>query len=118
MSRKMKGRKKQDIKQVAKQQTNKKNVDYWKIVQIIVFAALLALVIIIVLLQYLEHKKEERKQWLIDNCKCIEWEGELSCQEGYDLEGEVCVNADEDTFTNSLISCSRYQCENFVEEVG
>ena len=83
----------------------------------IVMIALMVLVIFFSILQQnkrLDNKKYNGlrydKQWLIDNCECFEWDGEKKCTMGFELENGICINKTKNTFTNVLISCSKYKC--------
>ena len=99
------------------EKTNKVKFKNWKLVVIVLFVVLVTLLVVIsLILKQIKKAENERREWLKENCKCIEYKGKRTCFEGYELRGNFCVNGKE--FTNSLISCSKYQCENFVEEVG
>ena len=95
---------------------NKLKFKNWKLVAIIVFVVLVTLLIVIsLILKQIKKAENERREWLKENCKCIEYNGERTCLEGYELKGVFCVKGKE--FTNSLISCSKYKCGDSIEEV-
>jgi len=88
-------------------------------------AILIAVIIILVLalaysIFYYTNKinagydKKPGREWLVDNCKCVEWNGTAHCFEGFELVKGFCRNGT--YITNKLISCSRYKCpEYFVD---
>ena len=48
------------------------------------------------------------KEWMVENCKCVEWNGARSCIPGYELINNVCKKGN--FVTNVLISCSKFKC--------
>jgi hypothetical protein len=62
----------------------------------------------------IEEECKEDRYWLIDNCECIEWEGQKKCPEGFELkDNSICVNETRKAFTNVLVSCSKYKCPDY-----
>ena len=59
--------------------------------------------------------KEQQEQnyledWLPENCDCLEKE-RIKCSDGFELIGNICKNKAEETFTNVLKACSKYDCQ-------
>ncbi len=53
--------------------------------------------------------QEYYDDWLPENCDCIEKE-RIKCSDGFELVGSLCRNEAENTFTNVLKGCSKYEC--------
>lgn len=82
----------------------------------LVFLLLLAVLAAFLILNYLEESKQEYREWLAQNCECTEWEGELSCRTGFELDDEgICVA--EGKFTSPRIACSQYNCSGGIIEL-
>ncbi len=54
------------------------------------------------------------QEWLVENCKCLE-KNKIECSEGYILQNQTCVNEQENTFTNILLKCSKYDCAGEIK---
>lgn len=88
-----------------------------------IFAIVLSLVILILILVIISLYSQLNKSvnapkiegeiinqdWLIDHCKCTEWNSSLTCKPGYVLKGKVCFQGND--FTNAIRPCSKYSCE-------
>lgn len=83
-------------------------------------AIIVVLIFVIVFLSSQLNKKLEVKadrDWLIQNCQCVEWEGEKRCPSGFEFLNDTCVNNTEKKFTNFLVACSKYECENYLVDL-
>ena len=92
-----------------------------------VTASLVAVIIILVLVQAYsifyytnkinaEYSKNPDREWLIDNCKCVEYNGIPHCLEGFELVKGVCRNGT--SISNRLIACSRYKCPEYFVDIN
>src|SRR3989338_109476 len=92
-----------------------------------VTAVLAAVIIILVLVQAYsifyyankinaEYSKNPDREWLIDNCKCVEYNGIPHCLEGFELVKGVCRNGT--SISNRLIACSRYKCPEYFVDIN
>ncbi len=102
--------------------TNK--ISSGRIMQIlVVIIAILLLIIVFLTLVNKEEIESENdnipdRDFLVNNCECVEYNGIRSCPVGFELNNEstLCRNTQEKTITNILISCSKYKCpEYFVD---
>jgi len=84
----------------------------------ILLSVIIIILVLIIILLYSKYKpvnvsKNEgeiiNEDWLIDHCKCLEWNSALTCMPGYVLKGKACFQGD--SFTNALRPCSKYSCE-------
>lgn len=83
-------------------------------------AIIVVLIFVVIFLSSQLNKKLEvkaDKEWLIQNCQCIEWEGEKKCPAGFELKKDTCINDTEKKFTNVLVACSKYECENYFVDL-
>lgn len=62
------------------------------------------------------YSKNPDREWLIDNCKCVEYNGIPHCFEGFELVRGFCRNGTD--ITNRLISCSKYKCPEYFVEIN
>ena len=96
--------KKTSVKKANAKLNNKKRIYILAI--IIILIALVSFVFYV----SLKNKENAKKEWVKDNCTCLEWNGTISCPAGYTLQKNKCWQGN--YFTNKLISCSKYECPN------
>jgi len=85
---------------------------------ITIILVLIGLVIVAILLKYPFKTKtidnqEEVKEWLSDNCVCIE-RNNFGCAFGFELKGSSCFNETTTEYTNRIILCSKYNCDDVI----
>jgi len=118
--------KKTKTKDMKKKKLRKDNVNdrFW----IMLIAVLILLLIIIILFLRLDaltkqfqmklednEKALPDREWLIENCQCVEWNGPFKCPEGFELIGEICKK--NKTYTNPLVLCSKYKCPEYYVNI-
>ena len=96
------------------------NRDLGIIAVLIIVIALLVLIIILMSFNLTKFKDEAEEEktfdWLIDNCKCTDWEGEFSCFEGFEIKGNFCWR--DKQFTLPLRGCSKFVCPEYIMELN
>ena len=86
-----------------------------------IIATILLAFAIIFLINYYQTKisrdyvKKTTNQYYIDNCKCVEYNGTRTCNQGYELKDRFCIKGD--SFTNPKIACSQYKCPEYYVNV-
>lgn len=59
-----------------------------------------------------EYSKNPDRDWMTNNCKCIEHNGTESCPAGFVMVDGLCTRNKE--VTNKLIACSKYKCPEYI----
>ena len=63
-----------------------------------------------------QKEKQEFREWLVDNCECVE-KNITRCWEGFELSEDEKRCRKEGKITNVLKSCSRYDCDGEINEI-
>jgi hypothetical protein len=92
---------------------NKKNT-FFVVLTIVLIAVLLIAVQTIINTNVNNEQKQTANYslWLSQNCVCLE-ENLLSCPEGFNLVGKLCL--DKENITATLKSCSKYDCSGKIK---
>lgn len=93
---------------------NKNNEKKTLIVVLIIAVIVLAVISIFLFLQMGKINGDSDKPtraWLVDNCKCVEWNGPLSCPDGYTLKNITCWKGS--AYTSVLRTCSKWKCPEY-----
>jgi len=107
-------------KQVKKQEKEVKTKDN-SLIRILVIAIILLIFVVVYLFLQVDKLRrmeieekvcnEEDIDWILDNCECVE-RNIRTCREGFELDGKMCRRDNE--VTNSLLECSKYECNSTI----
>ena len=112
---------KKELKEELKKEFNTNNINqFLAIIIAVLIIAVVFLAFAIVSKNSSEAKNSSDipdREWLSDNCECVEWNGARSCIEGFELKNNVCINITRNVKTNVLIACSQYKCPEYLVNV-